>query len=298
MAMINPQGRANYEPNSWGGKIGGPRESPERGFVSFLSDEGGQKRRIRAETFADHYSQARQFYISQTTTERRHIAAAFTFELSKVENPAIRARMVAHLLNVDEKLGDRVCKGLRLKTQPRPAAPAVRPRTDLKESPALSIMRNGPTSFRGRKVGVLVTDGVSANMVAALQKALDQEGASLEFVAPAIGGVQQDDGSWLEADQKIDGGPSVLYDAVALLVSEQGAEELAENGATHDFIFDAYMHSKFIGYVEAAMPLLNEAIGNGRDGGFIRLNDADDVSKFLQACRSLRFWQREDKVEP
>jgi catalase len=53
----------------------------------------GDKRRIRSETFADHYSQARQFYLSQTPVEQSHIAAAFTFELSKVETPAIRARM-------------------------------------------------------------------------------------------------------------------------------------------------------------------------------------------------------------
>jgi catalase len=32
MAMVNPKGRVNYEPNSWGGAEGGPRESPEIGF--------------------------------------------------------------------------------------------------------------------------------------------------------------------------------------------------------------------------------------------------------------------------
>src|SRR6201987_384356 len=73
MAMVNPKGRANYEPNSWPGEMGGPRESPDHGFVSHHADEQGQKIRIRAEAFADHYSQARQFYISQTTTEQRHI---------------------------------------------------------------------------------------------------------------------------------------------------------------------------------------------------------------------------------
>ena len=51
---------------------------------------GAEKRRLRAESFADHYSQARQFYLSQTEIEQGHIASAFTFELSKVETPAIR----------------------------------------------------------------------------------------------------------------------------------------------------------------------------------------------------------------
>ena len=65
MAMVNPSGRVNYEPNSRGAE-GGPRESHESGFRSFPAEEGGRKVRERSETFADHYSQARQFYISQT----------------------------------------------------------------------------------------------------------------------------------------------------------------------------------------------------------------------------------------
>ena len=160
MAMINPQSRANYEPNSWGGEMGGPRESPERGFQSYPAPEEGPKLRIRAESFADHYSQARQFFISQTTIEQQHIAASFTFELSKVESAAIRARVVSHLVNVDQGLADTVTKGLGLPAKPKPAEAACPVRMDLKESPALSIMRNAPGSFHGRKVGALMTDGV------------------------------------------------------------------------------------------------------------------------------------------
>jgi catalase len=80
MAMRNPVGHVNYQPNSFGA---GPRESPERGFTAFPDLENGAKRRLRAESFADHYSQARQFFISQTLGEQHHIAAALTFELSK-----------------------------------------------------------------------------------------------------------------------------------------------------------------------------------------------------------------------
>src|SRR6201999_3976784 len=72
MAMRNPKGRANYEPNSWGDQ-GGPRESPKVGFASFPQPIQGPKVRARPETFADHYSQARQFYVSQTAVEQAHI---------------------------------------------------------------------------------------------------------------------------------------------------------------------------------------------------------------------------------
>src|SRR6202045_3993388 len=118
MALLNPSSRVNYEPNSWGGELGGPREAAQSGFHSYPAEESGPKVRVRSEKFADHYSQARQFYISQTKVEQAHIAASFTFELSKVENPAIRGRLVSHLLNVDKGLADGVAKALRLKTTP------------------------------------------------------------------------------------------------------------------------------------------------------------------------------------
>ena len=91
MAMVNPKGRVNYEPNSRSGAEGGPRESPELGFKSFAAEEGGRKVRERSESFADHFSQARQFYISQTRWSKGTSPRHSSFELSKVEKPAIRA---------------------------------------------------------------------------------------------------------------------------------------------------------------------------------------------------------------
>src|SRR4051794_3090701 len=168
MAMHNPKGRANYEPNSWGGAAGGPRESPERGFQSVSAMENGQKRRVRAELFADHYSQARQFYLSQTAIEQTHIKDAFVFELSKVETPAIRARVVSHLLNVDETLAGKVADGLGLSEMPTAAEPARPVIKTLESSPALSIIGNAKGTFKGRKVGVLVTDGTDAQLLTAV----------------------------------------------------------------------------------------------------------------------------------
>jgi hypothetical protein len=130
MAMGNPGTRANYEPNSWDAAEGGPREDPARGFRSYPAAEAGDKRRLRAESFADHYSQARLFYLSQTKTERRHIENAFTFELSKCDEPAIRARMVAGLRNVDEDLARAVAVGLGLRQLPDKVPAAVEPRRD------------------------------------------------------------------------------------------------------------------------------------------------------------------------
>src|SRR5690606_3911007 len=141
MAMHNPVGRANYQPNSWGE---GPRETPQKGFRSFAAEEAGTKQRIRPESFADHYSQARLFYISQTPTEQAHIAAALTFELSKVKTAVIRERMVSHLLNIHDELAKKVATDLGLKAMPKPADAAIPTRQDLKAAPSLSILANPP----------------------------------------------------------------------------------------------------------------------------------------------------------
>jgi catalase len=294
MAMVNPKGRVNYEPNSWEGAEGGPRESHDIGFRSFQADEKGRKVRERSESFADHYSQARQFYISQTKVEQGHIADALVFELSKVEKAAVRTRLVSHLPNIDAKLADRVAKGLGLLGRVQPTPSAVEPRKDLKPSKALSIALNPPKSFAGRKVGALVTDGVDRSLLDALRKQLDDEGAMLEIVAPTIGGVEASDGTRIEADQKIGGGPSVLYDAVAILPSQEGANILLTNASAKDFISDAFAHLKFIAFVKSAVPLFEKAgIPDTLDEGFVELANAKSAAQFVSSCRKLRLWQRE-----
>ena len=295
MAMRNPVGHVNYEPNSFGE---GPRESPQRGFVSFADMEQGPKRRLRAETFADHYSQARQFYISQTPGEQQHIAAALTFELSKVKTPVIRERLVSHLLNIEEDLAAKVGEALGLKKMPKPADAAVATRQDLKPSPALSIVVKGPDRFEGRKLGILVTDGTEAVVLSALTKALAKAGASFEIIAPKVGGAKLSDGTLLEADQMIDGGPSVLYDAVALLPSEAVMADLMQESTARDFVADAFAHGKFIGYVDAVIPLFDKiGIAKDLDEGCVLLTSAKEATSFVAGLGKLRVWTREPKVK-
>jgi catalase len=295
MAMRNPVGRVNYEPNSFGD---GPRESPQQGFRSFAEAEEGQKVRLRAESFADHYSQARLFFNSQTPPEQRHIAMALTFELSKVETPVIRERMVSHLLNIDEGLAETVADKLGLKQLPKAADAAVAPRDDLEPSPALSILENGPESFAGRKVGVLVSPGADAVLLRKLQAAIEKEGAVMEVVAPKVGGVEAADGSWIEGRHMIDGGPSVLFDAVALVLSESGAERLTGEAAARDFVADAFAHCKFIAFTSGAAALLLKAgVDPDADEGMIGLDDPKGTARFIESCRKLRLWSREVAVK-
>jgi len=296
MAMRNPVGRANYEPNSWGAE-GGPREDPVRGFRSFAASEDGPKARLRPESFADHYSQARQFFISQTLIEQKHIRDALVFELSKCERPDIRSRVVSHLIHIDKGLAATVADGLGLDL-PQPAKAASSVIDDLPPSDALSIIKNGPINFAGRKLGILITDGADAALFNALVAAIEEEKAIYEVIAPKIGGATLSDGTKVPAHQKIDGGPSVLYDAVAVIASEDGAALLAGDATAKDFVTDAFAHCKFIGYSPETMPLFEKAgLAGDLDEACIELGAKGDAASFIEACRALRFWDREANVD-
>jgi catalase len=292
MATGNRPGRVNYEPNSVAGEEGGPRETP-RGFTSFPALEEGEKRRLRSETFADHYSQARQFFISQTPVEQRHITAAFTFELSKVENPAIRERMLGHLLQVDDGLARGVAAGLGLERLPKPATPAVEPNRSLAPSPALSMLRNPPQSFTGRKLGVLLGAGAPAKLFSALAAAVKKEGATLEVIAAAVGGAAADDGTMIVAQQQLAGAPSVVYDAVVLLFGD-GSDGVAKMPAARDFVSDAYAHCKYIGYSAGAAGFVARTLGEPPpDPALVAIASPADVKRFCEQLRNLRNWDRE-----
>lgn len=117
MQMGVPKGRVAYEPSSL--QADAPREAL-RGFPSHATPaEEGAKGRVRAESFADHYSQARLFFRSQTAPEQAHIASALVFELSKVETAHVREAIVGHLRHIDQELAQRVADGMGMTALPQ-----------------------------------------------------------------------------------------------------------------------------------------------------------------------------------
>lgn len=284
------EGRANYEPNSFTGDDRGPRADVAAGFATTPVPVEGTKRRIRAASFADHYSQARQFFESQTAVERDHIVDAFVFELGKCEIAAIRTRMLGNLLNVHDDLASRVAAGLGMPL-PKPNPAAVPTRTDLAPSDKLSILKNGPDSFKGRKLGVLLTDSPDAALLGAVGDAFIAGGAVVELIGPRIGGVKVGR-STMPVDHALDAAPSVLFDAVVLLPGVKGAAELAQHKTAQDFVSDAFAHRKFIGYADAAAPLFEAAGLAGKlDDGCVMLAE-DSATAFYDTCAALRFWER------
>ena len=296
MRVDVPLGRVNYEPNSFAPDAA--RENAARGFRSFVEEGNGGKLRVRAELFADHYTQARLFFRSQTEVEQDHIVAALIFELSKVQTQPIRARLVSHLLNIDAGLGQRVAEGLGLEGI-APAKPALEPH-DTEPSDALSIVKKAKPILKGRTVGLLVSDGADAGLVAALQKAIAGAGAKAKIVAEKIGGAELSDGKILPADQRIDGGPSSLFDAVAILASEEGAARLAGMSAAQDFVRDAFSHLKTIAFTDNLEGLFTKA-GLARedlDDACIPLSKRADAGRFVDAAANGKYWPREPKVRP
>jgi len=288
MQMDQPAGRVAYEPNTL--SENSPREAPTKGFQSAAVTETGEKGRIRAESFADHYSQARQFYLSQTSYEQAHIASALVFELSKVEHLHIREAIVGHLRHIEEDLAKRVAAGLAFDKMPD-APQAAAPVQTMKPSPALQIIGKMKDTLMGRAIGILIADGSDGAVIKKIKKAVTDAGAGVKIVAPKVGGAKLADGSMLAADGQLAGTPSVLFDAIAVILSDEGAKALSKESAAIDFVRDAFGHLKAIAADIGGQMLLKTA-NVGQDAGVVDVSDKD---AFIAAAKT-RQWDREKSI--
>lgn len=259
------RGRVAYEPNSLGG--GCPFQAgAAQGFTSVAarqrSREEQVKVRAKPELFAEHYNQAALFYNSQTPTEQAHIAAAFRFELSKVTVPAVRERVVSMLRNASEDLAAKVADGLNMRPVPE-AMPRALDREiapEVEKSPALSLQaRPGDGSVAGRKVAVLVADGVVGQAVLDVQARLLDAGVVARLVAPRIGNVETADGVALQADASLENEPGFLFDALLLPDGAGAVVELSADGHTAETVRDQYRHCKTLVSIGTGADLLEMA---------------------------------------
>jgi catalase len=101
-------------------------------------------------------------------------------------------------------------------------------------------------------------------------------------------------GTRLAADQQLRGAPSVMFDAVAIVISEEGAEALVWQAEAINWIRDAFGHLKVIGTTAAAQPLLDKAAVEA-DDGVIDLAGGG-VAAFIDAAKQGRIWDREPKL--
>jgi catalase len=299
-----PRGRVAYEPNSLGG--GCPHQAGMMGFVSVAERqaEGEHKVRAKPEKFADHYSQARLFWRSQTPTERKHIVAAFRFELSRVTVPAIRERMVSVLVNVDGALARAVAEGLGFAVPP--AQPLVSERVvdgEVEASPGLSLFaRPGDGRIAGRRIALLAGSGADVTALRAVQQRLVDAGAVASVVAAQLGRIDTADGGGepLEVDTTVEATPSVLWDAMVLPAGDDALPSVVADGRVVEFVKDQYRHCKPILVLGGNTMLLeaagvaSEVIERGDDPGLV-VDDGDDgaVQRFMRALACHRHYERE-----
>lgn len=259
------RGRVSYEPNSLAG--GCPFQAgAAQGFVSvparIRAEEDQGKVRAKPEKFADHYTQARLFYESQTPVEQCHIANAFRFELSKVTVPAVRERTVAMLRNASEELAKKVADGLGMDPMPAPLPLALPnpPAPEILKSPPLSLLsRPGDGTLRGRKIALLVAAGVDAGPLMQLQAALAERGAVGRLVGPRVGPFKTADGDVIDADASLENEPGFLFDGLVLPDGAEAVAALSQDGHTAEFIKDQFRHCKTILVLGASRELLPHA---------------------------------------
>jgi catalase len=161
----------------------------------------------------------------------------------------------------------------------------------MKLSPALQIIGKMKDTLMGRSVGILIADGSDGASIKKIKKAVTDAGAGVKIVAPKVGGAKLADGSLLPADGQLAGTPSVLFDAVAIILSDEGAKALSKESAAIDFVRDAFGHLKAIAADKGGFALLKTA-NVGQDAGVVDVSNKD---AFVAAAKT-RQWDREKSV--
>ena len=247
-------------------------------------------------TFEDHYSQVRLFFRSLTPVEQDHVIQAYTFELGKCYEEAIRVRQLQALANVDERLCAEVAAGLGLPA-PEPSVPL----TDETPSPALSQVR-GEWPVAGRKIGLVVDSGSDLGAVATARQQIIDEGMVPIVVGPRGG----DLGKGVKADRSYLTARSVEFDAIVLTGSGAPAADatpgrdakagapaadLALDARIALLVSEAFRHAKAVGAVGDGSRLA--AAGIPLDGPGVVLGSLPEVvTGFTTLLATHRVWHR------
>ena len=300
------RGRVSYEPNMLATGSEFRVDGGEQGFQTFPAPLESPRTRRRSPSFDDHFSQATLFWNSQSSAEKEHIIAAFQFELSKVETPAIRQRVVDNLSHVDARLARKVAEPLGI-AQPDPRSAAGRagfrePRGKpvLDAAPSLSMEPTGNT-IQTRRVAVLMAPGVELGAFKVIQQALLDAGAITKTVAAQLGTIASSSGQQVPIDHTFLTMPSVMFDAVLVPGGAASAQLLANDGAAVHFVLEAYKHCKPLCLIGESAEILRSAgllpaEGAAPAGVLIGTNEpttrVQTAQDFIAAIARHRHWSR------
>jgi catalase len=303
-----PRGTTSYLKNNLGG--GCPALADEDAFRHYTERIDGHKIRSRADSFKDHYSQPRMFWLSMSTVEQDHIVAAFAFELGKVgPETGIRPRVIAQLNMIDHELAARVAARLGVQAPDEVAVP-----DRVVSSPALSQLNTVTDSIVSRRIAVLAADGVDLRGIERTAEALRERGATVDIVGLIGGGtVSTDTGQELSVDLGLHTTSSALYDAVLIPGALDSVELLAQDGSALHFVSEAYKHLKPIAAFGAGIGLLRAAGINPAAAGLTETHtdrgvvtttshggalDELFIEAFIDTIQRHRTWNRATEAVP
>ena len=301
------KGNVSYFPNSLGG--GCPYHAMlkgESGFQSHAEKIDAKKIRGRSSSFADHFTQARLFFQSQSSAEQEHIISAYSFELSKINNVDIRKRELAILNQIDPKLAKSVGENLGLEPpkeldkltiqfakQNHNQYPIQAPKPELTTSKALSMeTKAGEGTIQTRKVAFLVDNGVSKASIDKMKLALEAEGAEAVLISSKVGKIKFKEGGEEEIQFTYMTEASVCYDAFYTPEGDS-VQSLANEPDYYQFINEAYRHCKAIAFAKGSEGLLKNSLIKQIDEGVILESEKNLTKDFIHIMKGHRIWDRE-----
>ncbi len=305
-------GKTAYNPNLI--NQNSPQQVAQRdgGYTSYGERIDARKIRSRSESFFDHFSQARLFYLSQSAPEQTHMVQALSFELGKVKQQSIRERVVQLLGKIDPQLQEQVAQNLGLSVSASSpslnmAVPAdgdskayqsKEASTEISPSAALSMENTVKSFAKARKIAVLIADGFSRKEADMLKKKMESEQAIVQFIAPSLQQVQPDKGKGLQPDHAFLTADSVLFDAVCVPGGKDSITSLASIPNALHFVNQAYKHCKALlisSDAKAGFLSKTQLEAKGDAGLLIGPIDEKAVKAFVKAVAAHRVWHLEEK---
>ncbi|WP_216910685.1 catalase [Nocardia noduli] len=275
-------GVAPYRPNSLDG--GCPFTArPGEALIEYPEPVEGTKVREAPASFDDHYSGARMFYASLTPIEQQHVAEAYSFELGKCYEKAIKERTVGVLRNIDEQLARTVAANLGITVRAK-----VNEHSDPTTSAALTqIGSRWPVD--GRIIGILADDATDlADLAATVNAITDQSMTAL--VIAGHGGELGTRQNKIPISRTLDTARSIEFDALLI------AATLPHPKLTV-LLQEAHRHLKAIAYIPAGQQALQTA---GITDEFDGIESATTLGAAFESIATAlpehRSWARADQL--
>lgn len=260
------KGPVSYHQNAIQQNSPAPTTEAAGGYAHYAEKVEGHKVRARSQSFADHFTQARMFWLSMTEVEREHIRKAFSFEVGKVARTEIRQQVVDLLANVCPILATAVAENVGV----QPPAKTEPVQTD-QTSPAVSQLRAPKKTTYSKKVAVIVDD-TTTDFPSSL---LEAEDIQLERVS-----IKQGKCGEHTIDHTLDTTSPVLYDGIIVAAT---FNDPVNAGKLQQFIDETYHHYKPIANLtDKPLPYVTSA------------GISSTIPQFIKDLAETRHWARKD----